>query len=65
MIKPDWFPSCPWPEDVWTMTKEEYAKAIPDPKLRTAISGFVMRLGWELAEEEIYKRMKEVLLGDE
>lgn len=61
MKKPKWFPSCPWPKDIWTMTKEEYVKAVPDHNLRTAISGFLMRLGWELAEEDIYKRLREIL----
>lgn len=38
---------CPWPESVWTMTEDEYVKAIPDERLRTAISGFMARFGWE------------------
>jgi len=65
MNKPTWWPECPWPKEVWPMTQEEYKKAIPDPHLRTAISGFLMRLGWELAEEDIFKKMKEILLGEE
>ena len=42
-------PECPWPKDIWPMTDKEYAAAIPDKQLRTAISGFLMRCGWELA----------------
>lgn len=51
------FPPCPWPKDVWPMTEEEYVKAVPDPQTRTAISGFLMRRGWELAEEDIASRL--------
>lgn len=64
MFKPEWWPKCPWPKSVWVMTQKEYVKAVRDPKLRTAISGFLMRKGWELAEEDIYKKMKESLLGE-
>lgn len=39
---------CPWPESVWTMTDDEYVEAVPDEDLRTAISGYLMRKGWEL-----------------
>lgn len=56
---PEWWPECPWPKDIWTMTDDEYAKAIPDGHLRTAISGFLMRKGWELACEDIRKRLLE------
>jgi hypothetical protein len=37
------------------MTEKQYAKAIPDEKLRTAISGFLMRRGWEIAMRDIRK----------
>src|SRR5271157_3326931 len=39
---------CPWPESVWTMTTEEYIAAVPEP-LRTRISGYAMREGWNAA----------------
>lgn len=65
MGKPEWWPSCPWPKSVWVMTQKEYKEAVSDPKTRTAISGFLMRKGWELAEEDIYKRLKENLIGEE
>jgi hypothetical protein len=61
MIKPEWWPQCPWPESVWPMTDKEYVKAIPDPKLRTAISGFLMRKGWEVFEHQLIKIIKEGL----
>ncbi len=59
MSKPSFWPSCPWSDDVWPMTQEEYMKAVPNPNLRTAISGFLMRQGWKIAEKEIWKRLKE------
>lgn len=48
---------CPWPEDVWTMTNDDYVKAIPDEKMRTAISGFLMRKGWEIAKTDILDKL--------
>lgn len=44
---------CPWPEDVWPMTTQEYVAAVPDEGLRTAISGFLMRQGWNLRERAL------------
>lgn len=56
---PKWFPMCPWPESIWPMTDEDYVKAIPDPKMRTAISGYLMRKGWEIACEDIAKKLED------
>lgn len=58
-VRPSWWPECPWPEDVWPMTEEQYVAAIPDPNLRTALSGFLMRRGWLVASYDIQKRMEE------
>ncbi len=57
--KPEWWPECPYSESVFPMTKEEYVCAIPDTKLRTAISGFMGRFFWNLAADEIWKAMQE------
>jgi len=46
-------PECPWPVSIWPMTEAEYVKAVPDPHLRTAISGFLMRQGWESYERQM------------
>ena len=35
------------------MTEEEYVKAVPDEKLRTAISGFLMREGWKVCRDQV------------
>jgi hypothetical protein len=55
------FRECPWPESVWPMTDDEYVKAVPDPKKRTAISGFLMRKGWELCRKEMLKTMIDIM----
>ena len=49
---------CPWPEDIWTMTIEEYVAAIPDTKLRTAISGLLMRMGWNSAMDAVKRAIE-------
>lgn len=40
---PAWFPENPYFESAFPMTTKEYAKALPDKLLRTAISGCVGR----------------------
>jgi hypothetical protein len=50
---------CPWPESAWPMTEAEYIKAVPDPHQRTAISGAVMRWGWELAQTTVNEAIAE------
>lgn len=54
------FGACPWPETVWPMTMEEYVKAVPDAALRTAISGYLMRDGWNVAKKVVELKLKEV-----
>lgn len=44
---------CPWPVKVWPMTDAQYVEAVPDELLRTAISGYLMRAGWETAMQSI------------
>ena len=56
--------SSPWPEDIWTMTDKEYVKAIPDENLRTSISGFLMRKGWELAIDDFEQAIDSAKLED-
>ena len=52
--RPQWWPKNPYPEDIFSMTIEGYKKAIPDPELRTSVSGFLGRMFWELADKCIY-----------
>lgn len=56
---PSWWPECPWPASVWRMTTEEYFAFIPNEQNRTAVSGLLMREGWELACRSIYKELIE------
>jgi len=51
---PEWWPKCPYPEDIFPMTIGQYKKIIPDPNERTAVSGCLGRLFWKIAEECIY-----------
>jgi hypothetical protein len=52
---------CPWPKDIWTMTDKQYVNAVPDEKLRTAISGFLMRKGWEACMMQIMELLNAAL----
>lgn len=61
MSKPDWWPECPYPEDIFPMSVDEYPKIVPDPHTRTALSGALGRQFWELASEAIYERWIESL----
>ena len=57
--KPNWFPENPYPEDIFPMTIESYVKAIPYEKQRTAISGCLGRMFFEMFSkmfEEAYLR---------
>ncbi len=57
--KPDWWPKNPYPQDIFPMPREEYVKIVPDPKIRTALSGMLGRIFWEIASESIWERYKE------
>lgn len=50
----------PWPEEVWIMSEDDYVEATPDDRVRTAISGFLMRRGWEQAVAYIRFQLEEV-----
>ena len=63
MDKPTWWPENPYPESIFPMTIEEYVDAVPDPKLRTAISGCMARFGWKVASDQIWLRYKEAMDG--
>ena len=53
--KPSWWPENPYPVEVFPMTTKEYVKAVPDEDKRTAISGHLGRLFWNLASKSILK----------
>ena len=41
------------------MTDAEYVAAIPDIRLRTAISGYLMRKGWKVYKRQLAEIEKE------
>ena len=59
MNRPDWWPSNPYPKNVFTMTTAEYVEAIPNPKLRTRISGFLGCHFWQLADKAFFEALEE------
>lgn len=59
MQKPDWWPKNPYPTDIFPMPEERYAKIVPDPELRTALSGMLGRRFWGIASETIWAAMRE------
>ena len=54
-------PSNPYSKDVFPMTIKEYAKLIPDHKLRTAISGCLGRHFWDIAVEAVLESVEETV----
>jgi hypothetical protein len=60
---PEWWPECPYPDDLFPMTIEEYIRAVPDPKLRTSISGLLYRCGWNVASKQIFQALREEVAG--
>lgn len=57
--KPTFWPKNPYPEDIFPMKRERYAEIVPDPDVRTALSGMLGRVFWEIASEEIWNELKE------
>lgn len=62
--KPDWWPENPYPEIVFPMTFDEYVKALPDPVLRSAVSGHLGRWAWGVAENMIWDRLQDAIQAD-
>lgn len=61
MQKPDWWPKNPYPTSIFPMPEEQYPKIIPDPGLRTALSGMLGRRFWNIASEAIWAAMLEAI----
>ena len=53
--RPPWWPETPYPERIFPMTTEDYVAAVPDEKLRTAITGCIARWAWGVASDMILK----------
>lgn len=61
MKKPEWWPKNPYPESIFPMPEERYLEIVPDPELRTALSGMLARLFWDIASEAIWTAMSEAI----
>lgn len=59
MPKPEWWPKNPYPESVFPMPRDEYQIIVPDPRTRTALSGMLGRLFWNIASEAIWDAMQD------
>jgi hypothetical protein len=53
--KPNWFPKNPYPKDIFPMHESEYARIVPDPKTRTALSGCLGRGFYNAAVDDIWE----------
>jgi len=59
--KPDWFPDCPYPEKIFTMTEAEY-EALPDSqKVTDRVAGFLGRTFWKIQEEVFWDAIQQHL----
>jgi hypothetical protein len=56
-----WWHETPYPEGIWPMTETDFIRAVPDPRLRTAISGYLMRAGWRPAAMTIKEALEDAL----
>lgn len=59
--KPAFWPKNPYPEGIFPMHRSEYADVVPDPHLRTALSGMLGREFWEIASDTIWDRLQQYL----
>ncbi len=59
--KPMWWPSNPYPKDIFPMEREQYVEIVPDPGTRTALSGMLGREFWDIASESILYAQQEEL----
>ena len=50
---PSWWPDNPYPADIFPMTTDDYVQSVPDENERTALSGCLGRLFWDIASKSI------------
>lgn len=62
---PSWWPENPYPEDIFPMRIEDYVRMVPDPKERTALTGCLGRLFWNMASEAIYRAFREQEMSEQ
>lgn len=58
MLKPKWWPKNPYPETIFVMKRERYPEIVPDPDLRTGLSGMLGREFWDIASKSILKALQ-------
>lgn len=56
--KPDWWPRDPFPEDIFPMARERYQEIVPDPDIRSALSGCLGRHFWGIASDAIWNAFR-------
>lgn len=56
---PAWFPECPYPADIFTMTAEGYTAALPDGNVRSGVSGYLGRLFWNITQRNMAQSLGE------
>jgi hypothetical protein len=61
MKKPEWWPKNPYPADIFVMPRSRYAEIVPDPDVRTGLSGMLGREFWEIASDTIWDRICEAI----
>lgn len=64
MQKPDWWPKNPYLIDIFPMPRERYPEIVPNPELRTALSGMLGREFWDIASEMIWEAMLTAIEDD-
>lgn len=57
---PSWWPRCPYPKSIFPGGEDIYAKAVPNPHIRTAISGMLGREFWEIASGTIWRYLHDL-----
>ena len=59
--KPPWWPTNPYPEDIFPMTQKGFENAVPGVHTRQAIAGYLGRLFWGMASDACWKRAREYM----
>ena len=61
MNKPEWWPKNPYPEKIFPMKRERYQEIVPDPDIRTGLSGMLGRMFWDIASDDIWRAFQRYL----
>lgn len=58
MKKPYWWPTNPYPEDIFVVKREDLKTLVPDELTRTKIAALLGRIFWDMASEMILDAMQ-------